>query len=100
MNKPWTAHRLKTHPNEFRATKAGWKLAEFRFDDRDYQVGDVLVLSEWDPQTMEYTGDVLWALVNHIQRGGNFGIPDGYVMMSIIAVEYSRKTLKPDGSGG
>jgi hypothetical protein len=85
------AHSLKTHPGEFQDTKAGLKLAEFRLDDRDYQVGDVLILEEWDPETRKYTNDVLWALVRHVQRGGKFGIPDGYVMMSIDVEENAMK---------
>jgi len=89
-----TAHSLKTHPEEFRSTKNGLKLAEFRLDDRDYQVGDVLILEEWNPETRSYTNDVLWALVRHVQRGGKFGIPDGYVMMSIDVEENAMKVQK------
>lgn len=92
------AHSLKTHPAEFQATKRGLKLAEFRLDDRDYQVGDVLILEEWDPETRKYTNDVLWAIVQHIQRGGKFGIPDGYVMMSIAVEEGAMKIQKVEES--
>ncbi len=40
-------HELKTWPESFRAVRAGAKTHEVRKNDRDFRVGDVLVLWEW-----------------------------------------------------
>jgi hypothetical protein len=43
-------HELKTWPEFFAATKRGHKKFELRRDDRGgFQVGDELLLKEWDP---------------------------------------------------
>jgi hypothetical protein len=91
------AHRLKTWPGEFESTRLREKLAEFRLNDRDYQVGDILILEEWDPVVERYTDRCLWALVRHIQPGGRFGIPDGYVMMTIAVEEDAMKVERVSG---
>ena len=43
-------HYLKTWPVFFRDVKEGRKLFEIRLDDRKYEVDDVLILLEWDPE--------------------------------------------------
>lgn len=41
-------HWLKSSPDNYRRLRAGVNV-EFRFNDRGYQVGDTLVLQEWEP---------------------------------------------------
>ncbi len=76
-------HELKCWPEPFRAMQRGAKTAEFRRNDRDFQPGDVLGLFEWDPETNAYTGAHFERNVTHIERGPAFGIPEGYVVMSL-----------------
>ncbi len=76
-------HELKTWPSAFQPTLEGIKTAEFRKNDRDFKDGDTLFLREYDPFFKDYSGRVLTAQVMHIVYGGNFGIPEGYCMMSI-----------------
>lgn len=52
-------HHLKTVQPFFDDMKNGIKTFESRKDDRNFQVGDILVLHEYDPRTNEYSGDVL-----------------------------------------
>lgn len=76
-------HTLKTWPTHFHEVLAGRKTFELRKDDRGYQPGDTLVLAEWDPDTERYTGRRCTAAVSHLLRGGQFGLEDGYVCMSL-----------------
>lgn len=49
-------HELKTNPEFFRKVWKGIKTAEIRFDDRDYQTGDMVILKEWKPRKKVFTG--------------------------------------------
>lgn len=77
------AHRLKTWPEPFQAVIDGQKRFEFRKDDRGFALGDTLVLDEWDQKTERLTGRCATALVTYIVAGPRFGIPKGYVVMSL-----------------
>lgn len=79
-------HELKTLTNPFNAICRNDKKAEFRFNDRDFKVGDRLYLREWIPDGGTerggyFTGDSRMRRITHIQTG--FGIPDGYAMLSM-----------------
>lgn len=76
-----TTHKLKCWPEPFEETLRGNKTHEFRKDDRDYQVGDRLVIQEYAPITNVYSGRELHREVTYIGRG--YGIPEGYVCMSV-----------------
>jgi hypothetical protein len=77
-------HHLKCCPAPFAAIIDGTKTAEFRRDDRGFEVGDVLVLMEWDPQVTGYTGrQAPRKTVTHISRGPAWGIPTGFAVMSL-----------------
>lgn len=75
-------HELKTAPFEFQATWDGRKLFEWRKNDRCFEVGDTLFLREWSPEK-GYTRRVIRAKVNYILWDGEFGVPEGYCVMSI-----------------
>src|SRR4051794_39155317 len=76
-------HELKSWPGQFQAMWTGLKRAEFRRDDRSYQVGDLLELREWDPSRRQYTGFRLTARVMHLVRGPELEVPAGVVVLSI-----------------
>jgi len=54
-----TRHELKILPVHFDAVEDGVKTFELRLNDRDYKVGDVLWLKEWDDDRKIFTGRVL-----------------------------------------
>lgn len=105
-------HDLKCHPEPFQALLDGTKTGEFRLNDRNYEVGDILHQREYIPggtkvfarftnltQTIDsfhgesrYTGRSVDHLVTHIVKGPAFGIPDGYCMMSL-------QPIHPDNAG-
>ena len=80
-------HELKTYPEPFAVSSAGVKRFEYRKNDRDYEVGDTLYLREWDPMTGEFTGCWLRELVTYVLRGPDFGVPEGFAILSTRGIE-------------
>lgn len=79
-------HVLKTWSDPFWAMKKGSKTFEFRKNDRNFHVGDTLVLKEWHNRAEQFTGNVLRFKVPFIIYGGVFGIPEGYCIMSCTRI--------------
>lgn len=77
-----TTHELKCWPSVFEAIRVGMKRHEFRRDDRDFKLGDTLLLNEWDP-TKGYTGQTQEVRVTWITFSPDFEVPNGYCVMSI-----------------
>lgn len=77
-------HELKCEPEPFEAILDGRKFAEFRLDDRGFGLGHHLILQEWLPASGEFSGRSIRVVVVDLRRGPDFGIPHGYVMMSIL----------------
>lgn len=77
-------HFLKTHPASFVPVALGVKTAEFRKNDRNFAVLDKLILAEWIAVDGGFTGRQVHALVTHVLEGGQFGVPEGYCMLSIV----------------
>lgn len=75
-------HYLKCHSGHFQDVYDGIKLVELRYNDRDYQAGDYLILQEWSPINQQYSGREVSVKVEHILSGGPW-LQDGYVAMSI-----------------
>lgn len=89
-------HELKTWPEPFEAMWRGDKTAEFRKDDREprFREGDTLRLHEWDPETKgsPWPLRTITCRVSDVRRGGPFGIPEGYAMLSVMDIERFRDT--------
>lgn len=81
-------HALKTWLSEFAEMIDGTMTFQFRKDDRNYEVGDVLVLREWDPNVNQcvgcYTGRQASFRVTHFLVGGMFGVPTDHIVMSVV----------------
>jgi len=75
-------HELKCWSSSFVPMAGGLKNFELRKNDRDFKVGDVLFLREWNPDT-DYTGNTLYVRVMWILYEG-FGLPEGYCIMSTV----------------
>ncbi|QMW06977.1 DUF3850 domain-containing protein [Spirosoma foliorum] len=80
---PKPRHKLKCLPEFFQEVKAGYKGFECRLNDRNYQVGDELLLEEWSEES-GYSGDSVLVDVAYVLPGGQFGIEPGYCVMSIV----------------
>lgn len=73
-------HELKTYPKYFQKTLSANKLFECRLNDRNFQVGDTVILKEWDGDS--YTGREITSTIKYILD--NFtGLTNGYVVLSL-----------------
>jgi len=59
-------HELKTRPQFMGPILDGRKAFELRYDDRGFEVGDVLHLREWCPESETYSGREALAEVTYI----------------------------------
>lgn len=80
-------HSLKTWPPSFDAVLSGVKTCEVRRDDRGFNVGDTLILHEWEPSTRSFTGRSVARRVTHLvycdHRSG-IGLGPAFVAMSVV----------------
>lgn len=72
-------HRLKTYHEYFVAQTLGIKQFEVRYNDRNYQVGDVLILREWNNDN-GYIGVAIYLRVIYVLEEFE-GLKDGYVVL-------------------
>jgi hypothetical protein len=70
-------HQLKIEKNYLEHLLDGTKRAEIRFNDRDYQRGDILEFRDYSYADFTIHSFV----VTHIHSG--LGLQDGYVVLSI-----------------
>jgi hypothetical protein len=97
-----STHELKSWPEFFEPVLLGQKTAELRYNDRDYKVGDILVLREWEPKVDKYTGRECRRLVTHVLHGVGTvgaiaplrGLSAKYVMLSVHPIGVSVHTIE------
>jgi hypothetical protein len=85
LGQTMTTHRLKCWPDYFRKTLNGEKLFELRYDDRGYEVDDLLLLQEYDPQKQSFTGREQLVCVTYVlsQAHWEHGLEPGYVILGL-----------------
>ena len=84
-------HKLKTDPEVFKAVVEGRKTFEIRFNDRDFKVGDELVLLETihtgeqmrHGKPLLFSGNQLRKTVSYVLSG--YGLQDGWVILGITS---------------
>lgn len=83
-------HELKTDPGVFEKSIRGEKKFEIRFNNREFDIGDILVLKETrysgeamkHGKPLEYTGREMKMEVRYIMHGPAYGLKEGWVIMS------------------
>ena len=83
-------HKLKTDPIVFNESFEARKPYEIRFDDRDFKIGDELLLVETQYSGDEMkngkplieTGRYVRLPIKFILRGPVYGLKEGWVIMS------------------
>ena len=101
-----TTHTLKTWPQPFEGLLSGQKTHEVRPHDREFKVGDELVLREWEPAHLgfcswdddaclrcgrhgdaplpgRYTGREVIREITYVTEGGSWGLPLAICVLSI-----------------
>ena len=84
--------KLKTLPQYFEEVVKGNKKAELRLNDRDFKVGDIYELEEYDGKT--YTGRSVMVRITHILEGFE-GLAKGWCMFSFITIGEAKEANKP-----
>jgi hypothetical protein len=79
-------HRLKTVSRYFHEVKCGLKTFECRLNDRNFQVGDELILEEYtailNPEGCGYTGNICHRRISYI-LSDFVGLQPGYVILGL-----------------
>ena len=75
-----TEHKLKIKSEYFSAVINKTKTAEIRYNDRNYQVDDILILNEIDENGV-FTGNNCAVIVTHVLDDNQY-LQTGYVMLS------------------
>lgn len=75
-------HELKIYPEHYKEVLLGLKKVEIRFNDRNYQEGDTLLLNEYYPDNQRYSGCQVIRKVDYIIRNVA-GLNYDYVIMQI-----------------
>lgn len=75
-------HELKVAGIHFPALRAGRKKFEYRLNDRDYKVGDYLLLRELT-ELMVFTGKWLLFQVEYILDDSWYSMPKNHMVLSL-----------------
>lgn len=86
-------HEVKCWPKFYDHIESGEKTFEVRKNDRDYKIGDLLVIREWvEPENEHptlakgprYTGKMLSSVITYILTSKDFqGIKKGYAVLGL-----------------
>ena len=73
-------HELKIYPEHFKNVLSGEKSFEVRKFDRPFQVGDLLALNEYNPETKLYTGNSCLVYIDYILNDPDYCKKDMVIM--------------------
>ena len=94
-------HVLKTDSVVFQDVLDGNKTFEIRFNDRDYQVGDLVILKETEftgeqmksGQPLVYTGREIQKRISYVLSG--YGLHEGWVILGIQDIKVIKAQAVP-----
>ncbi len=76
-------HELKIHPEHFREITLGLKTYEVRLNDRNFEVGDYILLREYYHE--EYQNNEIMVRIKHILADFE-GLAENYVVLGLNEV--------------
>lgn len=96
-------HVLKTDHVVFQDVLDGNKTFEIRFNDRGYQVGDLVILKETEftgeqmksGQPLVYTGREIQKRISYVLSG--YGLHEGWVILGIQDIKAIKAQAVPEG---
>lgn len=74
-------HKLKILPEYYEAVRTSVKTFEVRKNDRDFKVGDTLILREYDVEQQEFTGRDVRRKISYILDNQSY-LREGYVILA------------------
>lgn len=78
-------HELKILPEYYKEVRSHRKNFEIRKKDRDFKVGDIVLLREWDGEN--YTGHQTKRKISYILTDAQkFGLQDGFCILALHSV--------------
>lgn len=82
-------HEVKCYPDRFTDILSNACKADIRYNDRDYQVNDLLKLREGYPDISGFifTGRFIICIITHVS---NYGLKEGFVSLSLDPI-FTRK---------
>ena len=87
----------KILPEYFKEVKTGRKTFELRKDEDDVQVGDTLILREWDGEN--YTGRQAVCDVSYVLRDvPEYGLQKGYCIIALTTMFYQSTVCVQNGN--
>lgn len=100
-----TRHELKAWSEPFQGVWDDRKPYEIRKNDRDFKVGDELLLREWvhdgsiiSKPGYPYTGREILANITYMTPGGEWGLPEDLCVLGIDAFAW-RSILREKRNG-
>ena len=63
--------KKKCWPEQFQSILDGKKKADVRLDDFECEIGDILLLEEFDPKTKNYTGRTIEKKITYVLKTKN-----------------------------
>lgn len=84
-------HWLKSTTVHFNDVWVGRKKMEARKADRDFYIGECVLLQEYDPFTERWSGREILVRVTSILSGAEYGIIPGFVILSFETVKTAHK---------
>lgn len=83
MQNKTKVHDLKVWKEFFKDLETKKKTFEVRKNDRNFQVGDLLMLMEYNKETDNFTGRYLEREIVFKFDGGQFGLEAGFCVLGI-----------------
>ena len=74
-------HELKTHSEYWHEVARGNKSFEVRKDDRGFEVGDTLILNEYNDGYLP--GIITTKVIYILRNASQFGLQDGYCILGL-----------------
>lgn len=81
-------HELKCWPQYFDAVWDNKKKFEIRINDRDFKVGDILILKKYDPEKEEYLPQSIETTISYVLEGPSFGLAKGFAIISFDQIKH------------